>query len=510
VKKSIHKTFVLAAILLLCCASPLYPQQRNVIDSLRSLFKTGKDDTNKVKIALRIGVEYESVQKRDSAGFYYLYSKSLSEKLQYLKGIADACHSIGVIKLDQGDLKGSLDNYFAALEIRKKIGDKKGMARSYNNIGNDYRNMGLFSEALKYHFYSLRLKDELKDEKGKATTYNNIGIVYNLMHRNPEALNYYNLAVKIRRAYKDTLNINYANTLSNFGNIYWDEALLAKNKYKGNQKNDSVKKYLGLAVNLFNSALIIRTALKDSIGIADCYVSRGSVLLEQNKINDALKSYNFALKLYQQHNSPDRVALSFNNIGRVLFSQKKFGESRDLFSRGLKIAKEINSKDYIKTSYKGLAETDSALGNYASAFRNYKWFIVWKDSVFNEASTKKITQTQMQYEFDKKAAADSIKVNETKRLENEKHRQEISTQRTYTYAGVSGFLVMIIIAGISYRAFRSKRKANIEIANQKMLVEERQKEILDSIRYAKRIQTALITNEKYIERKLGLLNKKQV
>ena len=45
-------------------------------------------------------------------------------------------------------------------------------------------------------------------------------------------------------------------------------------------------------------------------------------------------------------------------------------------------------------------------------------------------------------------------------------------------------------------------------AGRKELVEEKQKEILDSIRYAKRIQTALITSEKYIERNINRLSDK--
>ena len=39
------------------------------------------------------------------------------------------------------------------------------------------------------------------------------------------------------------------------------------------------------------------------------------------------------------------------------------------------------------------------------------------------------------------------------------------------------------------------------------MIEEKQKEILDSIHYAKRIQTALLTSEKYIERNLNKLTK---
>ncbi len=44
------------------------------------------------------------------------------------------------------------------------------------------------------------------------------------------------------------------------------------------------------------------------------------------------------------------------------------------------------------------------------------------------------------------------------------------------------------------------------IEKQKHEVEEKQKEILDSIHYAKRIQNALITNEKYIDKTLNDLS----
>jgi len=46
-----------------------------------------------------------------------------------------------------------------------------------------------------------------------------------------------------------------------------------------------------------------------------------------------------------------------------------------------------------------------------------------------------------------------------------------------------------------------------EVEEQKNLVEEKQKEILDSIHYAKRIQTALLPNNKYIDKNLNRLKK---
>jgi len=42
---------------------------------------------------------------------------------------------------------------------------------------------------------------------------------------------------------------------------------------------------------------------------------------------------------------------------------------------------------------------------------------------------------------------------------------------------------------------------------QKELLEEKQKEILDSIRYAKRIQTSLLPTERYLDKVFKLLRR---
>ena len=68
---------------------------------------------------------------------------------------------------------------------------------------------------------------------------------------------------------------------------------------------------------------------------------------------------------------------------------------------------------------------------------------------------------------------------------------------------VIAVLILVLIFSIFiYRSFLQKKKANKEILYQKNIIEEKQKEILDSIYYARRIQRALITSEKYIARNL--------
>ena len=89
-----------------------------------------------------------------------------------------------------------------------------------------------------------------------------------------------------------------------------------------------------------------------------------------------------------------------------------------------------------------------------------------------------------------------------------KHEQEIHQQRTYTVVGVVGFCLMIFVAIILFRSNKQKQKAKFEIERQKEMVEEKQKEIIDSITYARRIQKSLLPTEKYIHNSFKRLLKK--
>ena len=78
---------------------------------------------------------------------------------------------------------------------------------------------------------------------------------------------------------------------------------------------------------------------------------------------------------------------------------------------------------------------------------------------------------------------------------------------------VSCFLVLVLgLAVVIFRSLRINQHKNKIITEQKHLVEkqkelveEKQKEIIDSITYARRIQRALITSEKYIAKSLTKL-----
>jgi len=140
--------------------------------------------------------------------------------------------------------------------------------------------------------------------------------------------------------------------------------------------------------------------------------------------------------------------------------------------------------------------------SFQRSYEHYLRYFALKDSIYNEENTVRTTQQQLNYEFDKRSAADSVKNAEASKQAQFRHDEEMSHQRGLTYAGIVGFAAMILITTLSYRAYKAKIRSNAEIAKQKERVEEKQKEIMDSIHYAKRIQQSLLPTEKYIAKRL--------
>ena len=113
-------------------------------------------------------------------------------------------------------------------------------------------------------------------------------------------------------------------------------------------------------------------------------------------------------------------------------------------------------------------------------------------------------QVEMQYDFDKKES--QAKADQSKKdvvAETTRKRQSIILG-----SAIAGLLLVLIFALYIYRSLIQKKKANGEIIKQKNIIEEKQKDILDSIYYAKRIQQSLLPTDKYIDKNIKRLRNK--
>jgi len=479
------------------------------VDSLLSVLKTSKEDTNKVNILNQlsklngwlIGDYEKSLQ-------YATEAKALADKLGYKKGIASSYNNIGIVYEGYGDLSQAFENYSHSLKIREEIGDKPGIASSYNNIGIVYYYQGNYPAALKNYFAALKIREELGVRKEIASSYDNIGLVYCLQGNYADALKNHFAALKIMLEIKDIYGI--AASYNSIGAVY---------EQQGNasglpqSKKDSLFK-MSLANHY--ASLKIKEEIGDKPGIATSLNNIGTVYFYMLNYSDALKNYSASLKIREEMADKQGIATSYENIGTAYVLMGKAKEGKVWLEKALRLSKEIGQKEMIKNNYFALSNAEKLLGNYQGAYENFVRYIDYYDSLLNEKNTKKSIQMQMQFDFDKKEA---VAIAEHKKeLENQQSIAEEKNrrQRIITWSVLGGLALVLVFAGFIFRALRVTRKQKLIIEEQKLaveqqkvevetakhIIEEKNNDILASIHYAKRIQTSLMPTEKYIERKL--------
>jgi len=425
--------------------------QNAKIDSLVTLLKNAKHDTTRIRLRYEIGEEAQI--------FRITYWDSLradAVKYKMKKYEANSLNNIGYIYQNQGLVEQGLEYYMQALKVREEIGDVKDIAYTLNNLGSTYYNQGQLEKALEYYEKSLKIQEKIGDKKGIAYSFNNIGSVYD-------------------------------------------------QQGKGEKNNPQRSVLFKKALEYYIKGFKIREAIGDKPGIGTSLNNIGSIYYNLGELEKALDYYLKALKIRQEIGSKQSISHSLNNIGLIYLKQKKYQQAEVYSGRSLQIAEEIGYPENIRNACERLSLIYKGQGKYEKAYNMHVRFKQMADSINNTETQKVSMKKQVQYDFEKKQTADSIKNAEQIKQEELKHNQEIQQQRIYTYGGVVGFLLMLIVAGVSFRAFKNKQKANIIIEEQKKLVEEKQKDILDSIHYAKRIQQSLLPTEKYIDKTLKRL-----
>ncbi len=444
--------------------------QDHIADSLLSLLGKPKPDSVQIVLLNDISSHYGQTGNYDESKKYALRSLELSaaaaskgdSSLTLIKAKAVACNILGNVFDYQGNYPLSLKYHFEALKLHEQIlarlkkGDvreknvKSRVAASYNNIGIVYLEQGDYDAALQNYEKALKLLQEVKDTSQLAGSYINIGNIYGNQGIQDKALENYLIALEFSKR---------SNNLYYLSNSHACIGLILQ--MKGN--------YTKALDHLFAS-LNISVEIGDEYGAGDAYI----------------------------------------NLGAVHTKIKKTKEARELYLKGLALSVKNGNKQQMSQEYLGLSLLDSLDGNYGKALLNYKKYVAYRDSVNNDESTKNSVRISMQYDFDKKQAADSVKVAEEKKVE----AAELKTEQDKQYSLYGGLVLLLALSAFVLNRFRITRKQKLviesqkeEVEMQKKIIEEKNKDVLDSIYYARRIQRALLPSERYVNTNLKRLNK---
>ncbi len=361
-------------------------------------------------------------------------------------------------------------------DYAKQKGIKKYMAGALKTQGASLYLRGIYSKAMEFYGEALKIYEELNNRRGEAACLLNIGNIYSEQKYYDKAIEHYTKGLKIERELGDAKN--EATFLNNIGVNY---------KSKGD---------FGSAMEYYKISLAIYKKIDNKVGIAYAENNIGNIVQSMGLTEEADAHYRSSYSIYLALGDKKGEAMVLNNLSQIYAKKKEFNSAIKYATKSLEIATAVGLLGIMRDAQFSLYTVYKTEGNSKEALIAYEHYFVFRDSMQNEESRRQVMQQEMQYNYQKQKAVDQKEFEKEKAVSVEKAQQ----QKLIIYAALIILVVVIVFSFIIYKRWQVVKKQKAFIEKQKGLVEEKQKEILDSIHYAKRIQQSLLPTEKFIDR----------
>ncbi len=338
------------------------------------------------------------------------------------------------------DLRLSFDLAIKTKDASDILDYKKGIADSSKVLGYCYWRFSDYSLSLTHSLKALKIYKELNALKDEADTLNSIGAVYMFQNEHEKRLDCNLQCLKIRQKVGDKEGI--AGSQNNVGETYFEMG-----------DADNAIKWFYESLNNPDSSEQIKSWATHNLG--KVYKSQGNF--------EKAKEYLLrSLKISSLVNYDVLSAVSNLELAFLFFEKKEFIEAEQFALNALSIAEKIGSKEDAKKALNIIAQIKENTGNLEEALIFYKKHHAAHIEIFNELNAQHIRDIEFQYE-----------------IERITKQAEIERLKTFEL-----------------------QSAYEEIDHQKKLLEHRNIEIIDSIKYAQRIQQALLKDEEHISKHL--------
>ena len=347
--------------------------------------------------------------------------------------------------------------------------------------GRVYYDMGNYSDAMKYYLISKKTLDDI-GVKGReyANLMHFMGSVFKRQNNDEKALEYYQKMLVIALDIKDSFLEAEAYDL-----------IAGQYAYLGNYEKET--EYITKALNLYIS-------LGDLHGEALTLLNIVHGNIYDKKYKEALVKLNRVQEITSQLNIKEYNVIINRYYGNIYAKMKNHSKALSYFKKSIEAANAREEKRILHLTdiYRNMAYAYYKNTNYKDAYDYLDLHMLYKDSLINEENQNIIHELEQQYENQKKES-EIIALNKDKEISE----KELSKQNVVIKSFVIGFvLALLLIITVSYSLTQNKKKNKI-ISNTLMQVEEKNQEIMDSIAYAKRIQTAILPPKKIVKEYLN-------
>jgi serine phosphatase RsbU (regulator of sigma subunit) len=424
--------YTFLGLFLLFCGSFKLQAQINKADSLVRLLKTAKPDSMLLYNLNEACINLIRNTEFDTSLYYARIGIVYGNTHNFKPQLASAYNIAANCFYFKGLYAEAIKNYLEALKIHETLNNKKGIANCYNNIGNTYLRQSYHKEALEYQQKALAIRMELGDEENLAVSYNNIANIYHSQKKYQEALKNHFASFNQKIKLGDTAAMVLS--LNNIGSVYTD-------------------------IDLYDSAIFYHQKA-----------------LAYNRLAD---------------NNAEDEEIAYVNLCRTYYKLKTYKTAEEYGLKALQLASEIGDAETKLEANDLLSKIYAETKNYEKAFSYYQQYVWFRDSLFNEENTAKLLAEKYQYDYGKKLEEERL--NQARKDAVTQTEQKKQNQILILLSSI--LVLVIFFAVFIYRNFLKNKEINQKNILQNTIISEKQKEIIDSINYAKRIQDAVLPDE---------------
>lgn len=406
---------------------------------------------------------------KDTESNNYVSNVSVNDSIDFFSNI-DSANYFRI----KGNLNNAKEFSNLALEESIKLNWGKGIAESYTNLAyiNLYEND--FEAAMQNAVEGLRVAEICNDEKNQGFANLLIGYIYFNLGDTNQVLPYYTKSLDIRLKLQNNYDIGFS--YSYLGNFY-----------TANQQYDS-------ALFFHNKALEYRLKTEDIRSIADSYLLIGATQHKIKKFDQANENFQNALLKYAQINDKKRLAETYRNFAEVYISQGKIDDAQNFLIQAEQLANETGAIDNQIMIAEQLANINFQKEKYKEAYEYLTFHTIHYKKNTGESKYRAIVKKVLEYKNEKEKKIKQLE------FDQKEERQEI-----IVYAAITIIILIVGFLVFLFNRLKITRKQNEIIAFRKTQIDKayvelevKNKEILDSINYAKRIQSAILPSDELI------------
>lgn len=431
-----NKSFLL--FYLLCFFFIKLNAQQEKFDSLKLLLKTTTKPEKRIPLFLEIAKSiYNSVP--DSSISYCEQAETLSKKYNLEIQLAFSLHCESRYLLLKGDIKSTITKLTQAIKIFEKNDEKVGLAKAYSLKSVALSKLNKNEDCLEYLLKAKNIFINLNDRDGIASVLTNISNTYcdlNLLQNALETLDEYK-KLNLQKSSRDFyLEINY-------GNIY----------FKLNQFVEAINHYKK-STQIAQEFKMLDSEITGLTLTAECYK-------KLNNLIAAKSFYSMALDLSKQNKLIVEEGDALDGLISIYEDEQDFKNAFYSLQR----SKRINDTIFTLDKIKSINEIENKLN------------LIEKEKI--------ITEQSLSIEKDKVESA------------------SLKNKFAFLFAGLA-----IVLAAFAL-LFRNNRKTKKlfsliekqkeEVEFQKEVIEIKNKDLMDSIVYARHIQGSMLPSDKTMQ-----------